>query len=111
MLTREPCQITPELVRIRHEAWSYGCKKPNKAPPADSLNRPTLARLWWVAHQALRRRPKQRTFKLHGARFAVVYVGDRLGVIDIAPRKLLVLAPTSMAALASILNLQGLERE
>ena len=104
MRSQHPPKITPELVRIRHESWAYTCDRPNRLPPADSPNRPALARLWWAAHQARQRRPNMRTFKHHGTRFAVVYVGQRLGVLDIASCRVLVLSPTSLAALLAMLN-------
>lgn len=97
----------PELIDARRELWRYQSAKPNKVPPADSPNRPALARLWWACHLASKRRPDLRTFKYCGVRFGVVFVGNRMGVIDLQRRSLLVLAPGSKYALATILNHQG----
>jgi len=110
MRTRQRQPVPTELVDIRRESWQYTCKKPHRAPPADSPNRPMLARLWWAAHQALQRNPKQRTFTLWGIRFGVVFVGERLGVLDIRGRCVLVLSPSSITALASIVNPGAVQR-
>lgn len=104
MPTRQSQPTPPELIEIRRELWRYTSNKPNKAPPADSQSRPLLARLWWAAHQAIQRNPQQRTFTLWGIRFGVVFVGERLGVLDIRGRRVLVLSPTSITALAAIVN-------
>lgn len=104
MRTRQRQPIPPELIEMRLELWRYNGTKPNKAPPADSPSRPLLARLWWAAHQVIQRNPQQRTFTLWGIRFGVVFVGERLGVLDIRGRCVLVLSPTSMAALVAIVN-------
>lgn len=106
MSTRQCDHPAPELIEVRRELWRYTSNKPNKAPPADSPNRPMLARLWWAAHQAIQRNARQRTFSLWGVRFGVVYIGERLGVLDIRARLVLVLSPTSIAALAAIIKLQ-----
>lgn len=92
------------IIRARHELWLYQHKKPNRIPPADSPNRPALAHLWWACHQAIKRRPKAKTFTYLGVRFGVVYVGDRLGVMSLAQRNVLVLSPGSTYALCTILN-------
>lgn len=97
--------IPSELIEIRRESQRYTSNRPNKAPPADSTNRPLLARLWWAAHQANQRNPQQRTFTLWGVRFGVVFVGERLGVLDIRGRRVLVLSPTSIDAMAAIVKL------
>jgi hypothetical protein len=94
------------IIRARHELWLYQHKKPNRIPPADSPNRPALAHLWWACHQAIKRRPKAKTFTYLGVRFGVVYVGDRLGVMSLAQRNVLVLSPGSTYALCTILNQQ-----
>ena len=110
MPTRQRQPTPPELIEIRRELWRYTSNKPNKAPPADSPNRPMLARLWWAAHQAIQRNPQQRTFTLWGIRFGVVFVGERLGVLDIRGRRVLVLSPASIAALAAIVNREAVQR-
>jgi hypothetical protein len=110
MRTMQRQPTPPELIEIRRESWQYTCGKPNKAPPADSPNRPMLARLWWAAHQAIQRNQKQRTFTLWGVRFGLVYVGERLGVLDIRGRSVLVLSPASATALAAIVNSEGVHR-
>lgn len=97
----------PALVAARRELWQYQSNKPNKVPPADSPNRPALARLWWACYLARKRRPKLRTFTYCGIRFGVVYVGNRLGVLGLELRQVMVLAPGSQYALATILNQQG----
>ncbi len=94
------------IIRARHELWLYQGKKPNRIPPADSPNRPALARLWWACHQAIKRRPKAKTFTYLGMRFGVVYVGDRLGVMSLEQRNVMVLSPGSKYALCTILNQQ-----
>ncbi len=104
MPTRKEQPTPPELIEIQRELWRYSDKKPNRAPPADSPNRPRLARLWWAAYQATQRNPQQRTFKLWGIRFGLVFVGERLGVLDIRERRILVLSPGSMAVLSEIIN-------
>jgi hypothetical protein len=110
MRTRQRQPTPPELIAIRRESWQYTCKKPHRAPPADSPNRPFLAHLWWAAHRAIQRNPRQRTFTLWGIRFGVVFVGERLGVLDIRERRVLVLSPASIAALASIVNPEAVQR-
>lgn len=97
----------PEVIEARRELWRYQSAKPNKVPPADSPNRPALARLWWACHQAAKRRPKLRTFSYCGVRFGVVFVGHRMGVMDMRGRNVMVLAPGSKYTLATILNQQG----
>ena len=99
--------IPPQVIAARRELWLYQHDKPNKVPPADSPNRPALARLWWACHQSVKRRPKLRTFTYCGVRFGVVYVGNRLGVLGLEWRQLMVLSPGSQYALATILNQQG----
>lgn len=110
MPTRQCDPAPPELIEVRRELWRYASNKPNKAPPADSHNRPLLARLWWAAHQAIQCNPQQRTFTLWGVRFGVVFVGERLGVLDIRGRRVLVLSPTSIAAVAAIVNPEAVQR-
>ncbi len=78
-------------------------KKPGHVPPADSPNRPELARLWLAAHRHSNRRTV-RTFTYCSHKFGVVYVGDALCVMDWAWRRLLVRPPTSMPALAAIVG-------
>lgn len=95
------------VIAARRELWLYQHDKPNKVPPADSPNRPALARLWWACYQAVKRRPKLRTFSYSGVRFGVVYIGNRLGVIGLEWRQVMVLSPSSQYALATILNQQG----
>ncbi len=58
----------------------------------------------------IQRNYKRRTFTLWGVRFGVVYVGERLGVLDIRWRCVLVLSPTSIAALVAIVNPEGVQR-
>jgi hypothetical protein len=108
MRTRQRQPVPLELIEIRRESWLYTCKKPHRAPPADSPNRPMLARLWWEAHQVNQRKPKRRTFTLWGVRFYLVYVGERLGVLH--GRSVLVLAPTSETALDAIVNPGAVQR-
>ena len=107
MRTRQRQPAPPELIEMRRESWCYSNRKPNRAPPADSANRPYLARLWWAAHQAVQRKPNQRTFTYCGVRFGVVFVGHRLGVLDIGRLQVLVLSPTSLPALALIIGNVG----
>lgn len=99
--------VPPEVIAARRELGLYQSAKPNKVPPADSPNRPALARLWWACYLAAKRRPELRTFGYCGVRFGVVFVGNRMGVMDLQRRSLLVLAPGSKYALATILNQQG----
>ena len=110
MRTRQRQPAPPELIEIRRELWRYTSNKPNKAPPADSPSRPMLARLWWAAHLTIQRKPQQRTFTLWGIRFGVVYVGERLGVLDLVGRRVLVLSPASLTALLEIINPQEVPR-
>lgn len=104
MRTRPRQPTPPEVVEIRRELWRYQANKPNKVPPADSPNRPALARLWWACFQATQRRPKLRTFTYCGVRFGVVFLGNRMGVMTLESRLLLVLSPGSKEALATVLN-------
>jgi len=109
-MTALVCDATRAQARLnatRRELWLYQCHKPNKVPPADSPNRPALARLWWTGYQAIKRRPKLRTFTYCGHRFGVVFVGNRLGVCDLGSRRLMVLSPGSQRTLATILNQEG----
>ena len=94
------------LAALRHESWLYTCRKPGKVPPADSPNRPALARLWEAAHSAATKRRNLRTFGHCGHRFGVLYLGGQLCVMDWATRAILVRPPTSMAALADVLGSQ-----
>lgn len=104
MRTRQAAPPTPELIQIRRESLAYACNKPNKAPPADSPNRPALAHLWWAGYLAVQRNPKQKTFIHRGTRFGVVFVGNRMGVLDCGARRVVVLSPTSIEALQDVLN-------
>lgn len=96
-----------QVIAARRELWLYQHDKTNKVPPADSPNRPALARLWWACYQSVKRRPKLRTFTYCGVRFGVVYVGNRLGVLGLERREVMVLSPGSHYALATILHQQG----
>lgn len=94
----------PVLIAARRELWLYHCNKPNKVPPADSPNRPVLARLWWACFLATKRRPKLRSFTYCGVRFGVVYVGNRLGVMGLGRMEVMVLSPSNPYALATMLG-------
>lgn len=98
--------LPPQVIAARRELLLYQHEKPNRVPPADSPNRPALARLWWTCYQAVKRRPKLRSFTYLGVRFGVVYVGNRLGVLGLEWREVMVLAPGSQYALATILHQQ-----
>jgi len=99
--------ITPDERRrvfaLRRESNIYSENKPGRVPPADSPNRPELARLWFAAHM-LSSKKRVRTFTYCGFKFGVVHVGDSLCVMDWAQSKVLVKPPSSMAALGSILG-------
>ncbi|OOV08180.1 hypothetical protein RF819_16945 [Rhodoferax fermentans] len=88
---------------LRRESNTYSQHKPGRVPPADSPNRPELARLWFAAHQLTQKR-QLRTFSYCGFRFGVVYVGESLCVLDWALRKVLVKPPGSIATLGTILG-------
>ena len=95
------------LVDIQREYSLYIAQKPGKIPPADSPNRPALARLWIVAHDVVTRRPKARTFGYAACRFGIVLVGGGLCVVDLSWRAVLVRPPTSMQSLRAILTPQN----
>lgn len=99
--------MPPQIIAARRELWLYQLEKPTRVPPADSPNRPALARLWWACDQAVKRRPKLRTFTYSGVRFGVVYVGTRLGVVDLGGLRVMVLAPGSQHTLVAMLSQQG----
>lgn len=88
---------------LRHESIMYSQTKPGRIPPADSPNRPELARLWLAAYRHSCKR-RVHTFTYFGHKFGVAYVGESLCVIDLAWRKVLVKPPTSMTALAAIVG-------
>ena len=92
------------LGEIIRESWLYHSEKPFRVPPADSFNRIQLAKLWMVAHKAITKRPKARTFSYAGARFGVAYVGNQMLVMHWSTRNLLVRSPTSMQSLLALLN-------
>ena len=92
------------LIAIRREAWRYGCQKPGRVPAADSPNRPALARLWLAGYLAVLKRKNLRAFRFAGAKFGVVYVGQRLCIFDWASRRALVRSPTSREALAAVIG-------
>jgi hypothetical protein len=94
------------VIALRRESVMYSQNKPGRIPPADSPNRPELARLWLAAYRHSCKRPV-RTFTYYGHKFGVVYAGDALCVLDLCWRKLLVKQPTSMAALAAIVGNAG----
>ncbi|MDO9145116.1 MAG: hypothetical protein Q7U49_12515 [Rhodoferax sp.] len=89
---------------IRRESFDYGNKKPNRIPPADSPNRPQLARLWVAAFTAANKRRHLKTFTYGGRRYGVIYLGFLLCVADWQTRRVLVKPPASMAALAAIVG-------
>ena len=96
------------LQAIRRESWSYITKKPGRVPPADSRNRPELARLWSTANRLSLRRRNLRTMSYCGHKFGLVYVGaTALYVMDWNTRILLVRPPVSMANLAEIVGLKA----
>lgn len=103
-ITAERARST--LIAIRREAWLYDGRKPGKVPPADSPNRPELARLWATAYRLSLRPRKVRTFTYHGSKFGVIYIGSALCVMEWGSRAVLVKAPSTMAALAMVLNPQ-----
>ena len=92
------------LGEIIRESLLYRSEKPNRVPPADSPNRPHLARLWRAASKAVTRRPNARTLRYAGARFGLVYIGSQLLVMHWDTRKLLVRPPTSTPALLALLG-------
>lgn len=96
--------VDPTLIEIRRESWRYTTTKPGKVPPADSRNRPNLARLWQAAARAARQRRNARTFAYAGTRFALVYMGESLCVMELRRRAILVKPPTSQRALAELLG-------
>lgn len=96
--------VSPELIEIRRESWLYTCSKPGKVPPADSASRPALARLWRAAEDVATRKPNARTFAHAGWRFAVVYAGGHLVVMDWRSRCLLVRPPASPDRLRQIVD-------
>lgn len=103
--------IAPELAQntlldIRRESWNYATRKPGRVPPADSPARPALARLWATAYRLSMRPRKVRTFTYHSSKFGVIYIGSALCVMDWGSRAVLVKPPSTMAALAMVLNPQ-----
>ena len=92
---------------IRRESFDYWHKKPGRIPPADSPNRPHLARLWAAAFSASIKRRNLKTFTYCGGRYGVVYVDCLLCVMDWRTRRVLVKPPASMAALAAIVGAEG----
>lgn len=89
------------VIAMRRESNTYTDNKPGRVPPADSPNRPELARLWLAAFRLSQKR-QLRTFTYCGAKFGVVYIGESLCAMDWAWRKVLVKPPASMAALLTI---------
>lgn len=90
---------------IRREYFDYRAKKPNRIPPADSPNRPHLARLWAAAFAASIKRRNLKTFTHCGQRYGVIFVGFLLCVMDLQTRNVLVKPPTSMQALHVVLDI------
>lgn len=104
--------IAPELAQstlldIQRESWSYATRKPGRVPPADSPARLALARLWATAYRLSLRPRKVRTFTYHSSKFGVIYIGSALCVMDWGSRAVLVKAPSTMVALAMVLNPQS----
>lgn len=97
--------VTATLVAIRLESWAYAERKPGRVPPADSPNRPALARLWQVAELAASKRRGRRTFQHAGWKFSISYLNEQLWVIDWYTQRILVRAPTSRPALNEVLGL------
>ncbi len=91
------------MTALRRESNTYSQKKPGRVPPADSPNRPELARLWLAAYRHSCK-CTVRTFNYCSHKFSVVYVGDALCVMDCEWCTLLVRPPTSMPALAAIVG-------
>lgn len=89
------------IIALRNESNAYSQKKPGHIPPADSPNRPNLARLWLVASKKVGKRTV-RTFTHHGLQFGIVYAGESLCVIDLRWQKILVKPPSSMTAVHRI---------
>lgn len=96
--------VSPELIEIRRESWCYACGKPGKVPPADSVSRPSLARLWKAGEAAVTKDPKARTFMHAGWRFAVTYAAGHLVVMDWHTNQLLVRPPASPERLRQIVD-------
>lgn len=91
---------------IRFEAWEYAQRKPGRVPPADSPNRPALARIWRAAYLVAAKRRRVRTFTYEGNRFGVVYMGNQLCVMDLDTQRILVRPPTSSVVLKKVLGSQ-----
>jgi len=106
-LVCDPTLAQATLIAIRRESWYYLMRKPGRVPPADSPNRPALARLWSTAYSISLYRRKMRTFTYGGKKFGVVYIDDTLCVMDWATRSVLVRAPSSLPALADMLGWHG----
>ena len=98
---QDASQIT---LAIRRESFDYWHKKPGRIPPADSPNRPHLARLWAAAFAASIKRRNLKTFTYCGGRYGVVYVDCLLCVLDWRTRRVLVKQPSSLAAAAAIVG-------
>ncbi len=92
------------LIAIRRESWQYTCRKPGRVPAADSPNRPTLAWLWLAGYLAVLKRKNLRAFRFAGAKFGVVYAGQRLCIFDWVSRRVLVRSPSSREALAAVIG-------
>lgn len=110
MATLDRAAVPVEVIAIRREAWRYACDKPGRVAPADSPNRPALARLWQAGYRASQKRKRLRSFKHSGWRFGVIYLHSALWVFDWETRSMLVKAPRSLEALAAILNNPRVQR-
>lgn len=98
------------LIAIRRESWQYTCRKPGRVPAADSPNRPVLAWLWLAGYLAVLKRKNLRAFRFAGAKFGIVYVGQRLCIFDWASRRALVRSPTSRASLSEVIGCEVPDR-
>ena len=98
------------LIAIRRESWHYTCRKPGRVPAADSPNRPALAWLWFAGYLAVLKRKNLRAFRFAGAKFGIVYVGQRLCIFDWASRRALVRSPTSRASLSEVIGCEVPDR-
>lgn len=103
-LARHEEQPLETLMAIRRESWRYTCRRPGRVPVADSPQRPALAWLWLAGYLAVLKRKNLRAFRFAGAKFGVVYVGQRLCIFDWVSRRALVRSPTSHAALADVVG-------
>jgi hypothetical protein len=84
--------MTTEAEVLR-EAALYASKKPRRVAPGDCLNYPALEKLYRYAVFVHSNRPKAKQFAIDGVRYEIVWQGQRMCVMHVRSKRILVGEP------------------